>query len=45
MKRRFPQPLLIALIALGLLLAGLGGWFLLIGPQRTRRFPRLFPTV
>jgi hypothetical protein len=35
-KRRFPQPLLIALIALGLLLAGLGGWFLLIGPQRSK---------
>jgi Pilus assembly protein, PilO len=35
-KRRIPQPVLIALIALGLVLAGLGGWFLLIGPQRSK---------
>ena len=34
MKRRIPQPLLIALIALGFVLVGLGGWFLVIGPQR-----------
>jgi cell division septation protein DedD len=33
-KRRIPQPLLIALIALGFVLVGLGGWFLVIGPQR-----------
>ena len=36
MKRRVPQPLVIALIALGFLLAGLGGWFLVIGPQRSK---------
>jgi hypothetical protein len=35
-KRRVPQALVVALIALGLLLAGLGGWFLLIGPQRSK---------
>ena len=34
MKRRISQPVLIALIALGFVLVGLGGWFLLIGPQR-----------
>ena len=34
MKRRISQPLLIALIALGFVLVGLGGWFLVIGPQR-----------
>jgi hypothetical protein len=34
-KRRIPQPLAIVLIVLALLLAGLGGWFLLIGPQRS----------
>ena len=36
MKRRIPQPLVIALIALGFVLAGLGGWFGLIGPQRSK---------
>jgi Pilus assembly protein, PilO len=35
-KSRFPQPLVIALIALGFLLVGLGGWFTLIGPQRSK---------
>ncbi len=36
MKRRVPQPLVIALIVLGFMLAGLGGWFLVIGPQRSK---------
>jgi len=35
-KRRMPQPLVIALIALGLLVAGLGGWFLVIQPQHSK---------
>jgi cell division septation protein DedD len=35
-KRRIPQPVVIALIVLALVLAGLGGWFLVIGPQRSR---------
>ncbi|MDQ2909867.1 MAG: type 4a pilus biogenesis protein PilO [Actinomycetota bacterium] len=35
MKRRIPQPLVIALIVLGFLIAGLGGWFMLISPQRS----------
>jgi hypothetical protein len=35
-KRRIPQPLVIALIALGFAAAGLGGWFMLIGPQRSK---------
>ena len=35
MKPRFPQPALIALIAVGFVLAALGGWFLLINPQRS----------
>jgi cell division septation protein DedD len=35
-KRRLPQPALIALIALGFVLAGLGSWFLVIGPQRSK---------
>jgi hypothetical protein len=34
-KPRFPQPALIALIAVGFVLAALGGWFLLINPQRS----------
>ena len=34
MKRRVPQPVVIALIVLGVAPAGLGGWFLVIGPQR-----------
>jgi Pilus assembly protein, PilO len=35
-KRTIPQPALIALIALGFVLAGLGSWFLVIGPQRSK---------
>jgi Pilus assembly protein, PilO len=35
-KRRLPQPVLIALIVLGFVLAGLGGWFLLVSPQRSK---------
>jgi hypothetical protein len=35
-KRGIPQPLLVALIALGFVLAGLGGWFLLVSPQRSK---------
>ena len=35
MKPRVPQPALIALIAVGFVLAALGGWFLLINPQRS----------
>jgi hypothetical protein len=31
-----PQPVLIALIVLGFVVAGLGGWFMLIGPQRSQ---------
>ena len=31
MKRRVPQPVVIALIVLGVVLAGAGGWFLVIG--------------
>jgi hypothetical protein len=34
-KRRVPQPLVIGLIVLGFAVAGLGGWFMLIGPQRS----------
>ena len=36
MKRRFPQSLVIALIVVGFLIAGLGGWFTLIGPQHSK---------
>ncbi|HSB39738.1 MAG TPA: type 4a pilus biogenesis protein PilO [Gaiellaceae bacterium] len=36
MKRPISQPVVIALIVLGFLIAGLGGWFLLIGPQRSK---------
>ena len=36
MKRRIPQPLVIGLIVLGFALAGLGGWFMLISPQRSK---------
>lgn len=36
MKRRIPQPLVIGLIVLGLAVAGLGGWFMLISPQRSK---------
>jgi Pilus assembly protein, PilO len=35
-KQPIPQPALIALIALGFVLAGLGSWFLVIGPQRSK---------
>jgi type II secretory pathway pseudopilin PulG len=35
-KRRVPQPLVIGLIVLGFAVAGLGGWFMLISPQRSR---------
>jgi hypothetical protein len=35
-KRGLPQPALIALIALGFGLAGIGGYFLLIGPQNSK---------
>jgi type II secretory pathway pseudopilin PulG len=35
-KRRVPQPVVIALIVLGFLVAGLGGWFMLIGPQKSK---------
>jgi len=34
-KPGIPQPILIGAIVVGFLLAGLGGWFLLIGPQRS----------
>lgn len=36
MKRRIPQPLVIGLIVLGFAVAGLGGWFMLISPQRSK---------
>ena len=36
MKRRFPQSLVIALIVVGFLIVGLGGWFTLIGPQHSK---------
>ena len=36
MKRRIPQPLVIGLIVFGFAVAGLGGWFMLIGPQRSK---------
>jgi hypothetical protein len=35
-KRGIPQPLLIALIVLGFVVAGLLGYFVLIGPQRSK---------
>jgi Tfp pilus assembly protein PilO len=35
-KRRISLPLVIALIVLGFVLAGLGGYFVLIGPQRSK---------
>jgi type II secretory pathway pseudopilin PulG len=35
-KRRVPQPLVIGLIVLGFAVAGLGGWFMLISPQRSK---------
>ncbi len=36
MKRRIPLPLLIALIVLGFVFAGLGGYLALIGPQKSK---------
>ena len=36
MKRRFPQSAVIALIAFGFLLAAAGGYFLVLGPQRSK---------
>ena len=36
MKRRTSQPVVIALIVVGFVVAGLGGWFMLIGPQRSK---------
>jgi type II secretory pathway pseudopilin PulG len=35
-KRRFPQSAVIALIVLGFLLAAAGGYFLVLGPQRSK---------
>ena len=35
MKRRIPQPAVIALIVLAFVLAGAGSWFLVIAPQRS----------
>ena len=36
MKRGLPQPALIGLIVLGFVLAGVGGYFMLIGPQKSK---------
>ena len=36
MKRGLPQPALIGLIVLGFVLAGAGGYFMLIGPQKSK---------
>lgn len=36
MKRRFPQSAVIALIAFGFLLVAAGGYFLVLGPQRSK---------
>jgi hypothetical protein len=35
-KRSVPQPVVIGLIVFGFLLAGLGAWFLVVGPQRSK---------
>jgi hypothetical protein len=35
-KRRFPQPVVIGLIAVGFVIAALGGWFTLIAPQHSK---------
>jgi type II secretory pathway pseudopilin PulG len=35
-KRAIPQPLVIVLIVVGFLVVAAGGWFLLIGPQRSK---------
>ena len=36
MKRSLPQPLVIVLIVLGFVVVAAGGWFLVIGPQRSK---------
>ena len=36
MKRRIPQPALIGLIVLGLVVVGLGGWFMIVRPQNAK---------
>lgn len=36
MKRSIPQPLVIVLIVLGFVVAAAGGWFVVIGPQRSK---------
>lgn len=36
MKRRIPQPALIGLIVLGIVVIGLGGWFMLVRPQNAK---------
>jgi type II secretory pathway pseudopilin PulG len=36
MKRAIPQPLVIVLIVVGFLVVAAAGWFLLIGPQRSK---------
>ena len=36
MKRSVPQPVVIGLIVLAFVVAGLGGWFLVVGPQRSK---------
>ena len=35
MKSSIPQPVVIVLIVVGFLIAGLGGYFVLLGPQRS----------
>jgi len=35
-KRSVPQPVVIALIVFAFVVAGLGGWFLVVGPQRSK---------
>jgi hypothetical protein len=35
-KRSIPQPLVIVLIVLGFVVAAAGGWFVVIGPQRSK---------
>jgi hypothetical protein len=35
-KRSVPQPVVIGLIVLAFVVAGLGGWFLVVGPQRSK---------
>jgi type II secretory pathway pseudopilin PulG len=35
-KRRVQQPVIIALIVIGFVVAGLGGWFMLVSPQRSK---------